>query len=290
MKHTPEEILKKRTQQSHTILLTGATGFLGSNIAYDLIKKGHKLILLARANKDLTPTQRFEKIFHWFGLKKEDLVNITIFEATLEEKNLGLETNDYHDLLQYTDEIIHSAAATSFSERHRAHIERTNLTSLLNILTLAQESHCYFFHHISTAYVAGRRTGICQEELGEAHTFYNVYEETKYLGEKLAIKECEKSGVRLNIYRPSIVYGDSKTGRSNRFNALYYPIKSALFLKEMYERDIHENNGKKAWEMGVKMEPDGYFHLPCKTHSAQKWHDQSCPNRLFYKSFLLNFP
>jgi nucleoside-diphosphate-sugar epimerase len=285
MKYTPEQILKKRAHQSHTILLTGATGFLGSNIACHLIKKGHKLILLARANKDLTPTQRFEKIFHWFGLKKEELANITIFEAALEEKNLGLETNDYHDLLQYTDEIIHSAAATSFSERHRAQVERTNLTSLLNILTLAQESHCYFFHHISTAYVAGRRTGICQEELGEAHTFYNVYEETKYLGEKLAIKECEKSGIRLNIYRPSIVYGDSKTGRSNRFNALYYPIKSALFLKEIYERDIHENNGKKALEMGVKMEPDGYFHLPLRLTEHKNGMINLVPIDYFTKAF-----
>jgi thioester reductase-like protein len=89
--------------------------------------------------------------------------------------------------------------------------------------------------------VAGKTTGVCEEALVEAEQFNNVYEEPKHQAEMRVSRLCEKEGIRVNIYRPSIVYGSSKTGRSLKFNGLYYLIKALLFLKDVYEKDIRKN-------------------------------------------------
>ncbi len=73
------------------------------------------------------------------------------------------------------------------------------------------------------------KTGICPETLTDTRSFFNVYEETKHLAEMAAADCCSREGIRLNIFRPSIVYGHSRTGKTLRFNALYYPVKYWCF-------------------------------------------------------------
>ena len=168
------------------------------------------------------------------------------------------------NLLQNVDEIIHCASNTSFSEKKRPEVEATNITGLSNVLSFAAESGCSFFHHVSTAFVAGKKDGLCCEELVDPGEFNNVYEETKARGERMAWDFCRGEGIRLNIYRPSIIYGDSRTGRSLRFNAVYFPIKTAVFLKNLYEFDLRERGGKKAVLLGIRMENDGRLFMPIR--------------------------
>ncbi|MCK5003619.1 MAG: hypothetical protein KAS21_00925, partial [Candidatus Aminicenantes bacterium] len=65
-------------------------------------------------------------------------------------------------------------------------------------------------------------------------------------------------------YRSSIVYGDSETGRSTLFNAVYYPVKMAIFLKNTYRNDILRKGGEKAKQMGVRIDEDGGIFLPIR--------------------------
>ena len=88
------------------------------------------------------------------------------------------------------DEIVHCASSTAFAERKRAEVEATNVDGLENVLDYAARIGCGFFHHVSTAYVAGSRTGACPEDWVEEGPFTNVYEETKARGEILARDVC----------------------------------------------------------------------------------------------------
>ena len=166
---------------------------------------------------------------------------------------------------------IHGASNTSFSEKEkRREVETVNIRGLQHVLDFAEKSRCYFFHHMSTAYVVGKRHGLCREEQVETATFTNVYEETKYQGEQMISQLCRDQGIRLNIYRPSIVCGDSKTGRTLRLNAVYYPIRAVLFFKNLFENDIKEKGGKKAGQMGVKMDGHGSIYLPIRIEAERK--------------------
>ena len=265
MRRTADEIQAKRQKRESTILVTGATGFLGSHLATGLLGRGHRLILLARPQQDRSAEQRMAKLMEWFGLGTElNSGRIRVIEAHLEKPRLGLDDSVYAGLLRSVDEIFHCAADTSFAERKRSRVEESNITATHNVLDLAVQGKCAFFHHISTAYVAGRRQGICTERLEETHDFNNVYEETKHASEFLVDEMCSAEGIRRHIYRPSIVYGDSQSGRSFRFNALYYPIRLAHYFRDLYLKDIRENGGKNASDMGVSLRADGKLFLPLR--------------------------
>jgi len=260
---TPE-LEKRRRGRSSTIFLTGGTGFLGSHIAVSLFEQGYQVVLLVRSKRGLAARERAEQLWDWHGVDSVLRKNIRIIEGQIEQPHLGLNQDTYADLLQNVDEIVHCASDTSFSERKRGNIEAVNVTGLENVLDLAARSKCFFFHLVSTAYVAGRVTGPCPEKLVNSSEFTNVYEETKCRGEWAAWERCEKTEIRLAIYRPSIVYGHSETGRSLLFNALYYPVRTTLFLKNLFETDIKERGGQKAAAMGVTIENDGWTFMPIR--------------------------
>jgi nucleoside-diphosphate-sugar epimerase len=261
-------ILKKRSRGCSTILVTGGTGFLGSHLAVELLRRGHCVFLLARRESRLSAQARVERLLEWFGVDRPDGSRLRVFEGHLDEAGLGLDRADYEDLASSIDEIVHCASSTSFSEKKREDVEHANVANLENVLTLAARSRCSYFHHVSTAYVAGKKTGPCAEELVETGEFTNVYEETKYLGERSVSAICAREGIRLNIYRPSIVYGSSLNGRTIRFDAVYYPVRTVLFFKNVYEKDLREHGGKKAREMGVALGADGRMHLPLRVEAT----------------------
>jgi len=258
------ELKRTRAERRGRILLTGGTGFLGSHLAAELLRSGYRIFLLARPLKQQRADERVAKILDWFGIEPEVRRNLQVVEGTIEKPGLGLDGDTLSDCLENTFEVIHCASNTGFAERKRPEVEAANIEGLGNVLEFASRSNCVFFHHLSTAYVAGRREGLCREELVDADDFTNVYEETKARGERLVSDHCRAAGIRLNIYRPSIVYGDSRTGRSLLFNALYYPVKTAVFLKDLYAADILKRGGRKAAAMGVRRESDGSLYLPIR--------------------------
>jgi len=246
------------------ILLTGGTGFLGSHLAARLLEEGNRLLLPIRPGKDLSPQQRMNRLWDWFGLSPALRKQARAIDAAIDRPGLGLDPAAQTELLESVDEIIHCASDTSFSERKREAVEAVNIGGLRNVLDLAVQGRCGFFHLVSTAYVAGKSSGLCAEEPARPVEFTNVYEETKCRAEWLAHDTCRQAGLPLSVYRPSIVYGHSKTGRSLLFNALYYPVRTAVFLRNLFEADIRERGGRKAAEMNVRLENDGWMHMPIR--------------------------
>jgi nucleoside-diphosphate-sugar epimerase len=259
---------KRRAERSVRFLLTGGTGFLGSHIAAELLGRGCRVCLLARPLNGQSAEDRVLRLLDWFGLSADSRRGLRVVEGDVTRPGLGVEPAVSRELARETDEIIHCASNTSFSERKRGEVEAVNADGLARVLAFAKESGASFFHHVSTAFVAGRTAGLCPEAPPTVREFHNAYEETKARGERLAAEACAEAGLGLAIYRPSIVYGDSRTGRSLLFNAVYYPVRTAVFLKTVYEKDVRERGGKKAAEMGVRIGPDGMAHLPLRIETA----------------------
>ncbi len=267
MKLSRKEILGLRKKKEAVFLITGATGFIGSHTAIKLLKRGYRVIMFSRPNRGATAGERIKAMFEWFELDTDEFgANLEIIEGFLDKPDLGISKKTYSYLLNTVDEIIHCAANTSFSEKKRGELETVNIGILKNLSSLinSENSRCYFFHHISTVYVAGKQKNIFEETLINTPEFNNVYEETKYRGEQFISEVFPQSGVRVNIYRSSIVYGDSENGRSTLFNAVYYPVKMALFLKNTYRNDILKKGGEKAKQMGVRLDEDGSIFLPIR--------------------------
>ena len=285
MRITIEHLADKRQSRTGRILVTGGTGFLGCHILVELLTGGYPVIALVRSSGQLSAWERVRRLLDWLNLDGAVRSRLEVIEGSIDQPNLGMNPGDYSTLLDRVSEIVHCASDTSFSERKKADVERTNIHGMKHVLDFAVNGRCFFFHYVSTAYAAGRKSGICREELVDNKVFTNVYEETKCRAEWMASERCGREGIRLSIYRPSIVYGNSKTGRTIRFNAVYHPIKTLLFLKNLYEADIRQEGGKRALEMGVKLTDDGSLYLPIRVEVAANGGLNLIPINYFAEAF-----
>ncbi|MFO7914046.1 MAG: SDR family oxidoreductase, partial [Desulfotignum sp.] len=248
--------------------MTGASGFLGIHLAQMLINKGYFIYLLVRPYKTDAPEKRMHKLFQWMDMDFPNPSRVHIIPGDVNRSDLGLTREEYRRLASRVDEIIHCASDTSFSEQKRDQVKKANVENLHHLLGFAAKSNCFCFHHISTAYVAGKKCGPCPEGPAETTRYFNVYEETKHQAEKTAAHFCRQHGIQLNIYRPSVVYGHSRTGKTLRFNALYYPVKTLLFLKNLYYEDFMHKSGKNAGKMGITFDENGKAHLPIRIETV----------------------
>jgi nucleoside-diphosphate-sugar epimerase len=100
----------------------------------------------------------------------------------------------------------------------------SNVGGTENVLEFARQCKIKEFHHVSTAYVCGLRTGKCLEsELDVGQSFGNDYERSKLRAESLVHQATWLD--QSTIYRPAIIVGDSRTGFSSTFHGFYTPLK-----------------------------------------------------------------
>jgi long-chain acyl-CoA synthetase len=210
------------------ILVTGASGFLAGELLPRLLEKYPQasIYILLRAENKNQLLEKKQSILNFVGVNQEDANRVIALAGDVEKQDLGL-GDDYDELAGQINEIYHSAANTRFDQPLEK-ARQINYFGSENVLRFAEKAQksgnftCY--HHISTAYVAGNRTGLVREdELDCGQGFYNTYEQSKYESELMLRKAMDK--LPIIIYRPSIVAGDSLTGRTPHFYVIYEPMK-----------------------------------------------------------------
>ena len=246
-----------------TVLLTGATGFLGSHLMIMLLQNGYHLQVLGRPGKEQPLRTRLRNLLNWFAASHL-ADHVTAFETNFEKADLGLSRQDYAQLCAAAPIFIHCAADTSFAERNRQRVMALNVHVLEGILQLVKKSRASCFHYFSTAYAVGDVAGAIPELPVNTDRFHNVYEESKALAESRVSRYCEDFSIPYTIIRPAIVYGDSVSGRSLKFNALYSPVKSMRLIRDIYLHDLQKNGGSKSAKYGIFIDVDGYLHLPIR--------------------------
>jgi thioester reductase-like protein len=195
------------------VLLTGATGFVGREIL-DRFLERRRVYALVRADNDDAAARRLPR--H---------ARLTAVAGDIEEPGLGLAPGTADMLAEDVTTIMHCAASVSFDlslEKSR----RINVDGTRHVLELAQRcAGLERLSYISTAYVAGEPRRLFREnQLDVGQRFRNPYERSKFEAERMVRQRGV--GLPLQILRPSIVVGDSRTGRTRSFNVLYGPLKA----------------------------------------------------------------
>lgn len=202
------------------ILVTGGTGLLGSSLLRRLLRKGHKITLLVR---DVSAIQG-DGLGRLLAQEGEDAQapcsSVEVAEGDVTTPRLGLSRTRFLALARDVDTVFHCAAVTDFGDRDV--LMRTNVAGTKHVLGFVMAGRPKRYHHISSAYVAGRRTpGRDSDSSSGPHRFNNAYEETKYIGELLVKQHTATFGLQSTIYRPSIIVGSSRTGYTKTFRGMY---------------------------------------------------------------------
>jgi thioester reductase-like protein len=193
------------------IFITGATGFLASNLLRVLLaKKENHLYILVRAkgNRSLLQCKNalINKTFPK-SMCRKTASRIDVVGGDISSDNLGLSKKDL-DKLRLIHAVYHCAAICKFSH-NLSDIRKVNVRGTENVLKLALDwqnaGYLENVNHISTAYIAGNYKGaFYEEETDVSQGFNNSYEQSKFEAE-LAVLKYRKKGLPVDIYRPSII-------------------------------------------------------------------------------------
>jgi len=226
----PSSIALKSTAPK-SLLLTGATGLLGSYLIRNLLLDGRNLAVLVRSSRKQSAAARVEAIVvHWEETLGKRLPRPVVLDGDLTQPLCGLDADARRWVASHCDELLHNAASLTFRGSDRdAEPWRTNVTGTKQVLELARETGLRHFHHVSTAYVCGLRTGLVMEdEIDVGQQFGNDYERTKVEAETLIHAATRAAGGFLDtatIYRPSIIVGDSCTGWTSTYHGLFAGLR-----------------------------------------------------------------
>jgi nucleoside-diphosphate-sugar epimerase len=205
-------------------LVTGATGFVGAAIVLELLDQtSDDVACLVRPSHDRERAQArlvavLERACTLY--ERSDLLETIAERCSAVPFDLRDSGEDARPRLPAgIAEVWHSAASLRFKQEQRSKIFDQNVDGTRRMLRLSTDAGAAAFNYVSTAYVAGKRTGLVLEEPardpGVAH---NAYEESKIRAETLV---DEWQGIRTRIMRPSIVVGHSKTFAATSNTGLY---------------------------------------------------------------------
>jgi nucleoside-diphosphate-sugar epimerase len=208
---------------SANIVVTGAGGFLGTHLLRKFIKQTDAVIYAVVRNK--------------WSAQSADLQELGAGRVHLVTGDISSPNVARISTLPRIDEFWHLAGSTDFQRRDLA--MSVNVMGTSNVLNLARRLDVRAFFHVSTAYVAGLHQGLVAEDtLLESPEFRNVYEESKYQGERIV----RESGLPFIIMRPSIIMGDSVTGEAKSDKMVYGVLKlcerALRTLQKEYGRTI----------------------------------------------------
>jgi thioester reductase-like protein len=179
-----------------TLLLTGATGVLGRAFIEELATDHRVIGLRHRAAID---DHRVEEL-----------------HGSLDNEHLGLGPEAARKLARTVNVVLHSAARTDWHSS-REELFAANVTGTEHMLGFARAAQAPFYY-VSTAFVARPQDREFHKS-GPA-----AYVDSKIAAEQ-AVRDSELPAV---IVRPSVVSGDSRTGRIASFQGMHKAIAAII--------------------------------------------------------------
>jgi thioester reductase-like protein len=212
-----------------TVLITGGTGAIGSALVPLFLNDEDTAVrLILRAASEEQLRQRLDGLFQFWELDPRDprlAGRVEALRGDVCAPRLGLSEETHRKLAAEVTHFIHAAGNVklnqSLEDARRNAVEATR-----HVLDFAQEGRrggrFQKLEFISTVGVAGRMPGLVPEQpLTAPRTFHNTYEAAKAEAEAVVLEQMGR-GLPATVHRPSMVVGDSRTGKVIHFQVFYH--------------------------------------------------------------------
>lgn len=204
-----------------TILLTGATGFVGAHILHDLLRTEIETVFcLVRAADDARARRRIVDTLAAYDLPISDAdPRIVVLKGDLEQPDLGLAPGIRDHLAASLDAIVHAGAMVNFLHDYRRH-RTANVDGTAALLRLAARGRPKRFVHLSTLSVFPLGDGPPDGGIAETATpldgtgIDGGYNQSKWVAERLASAARER-GLFVDICRLGEIMPHARTGIAN---------------------------------------------------------------------------
>lgn len=258
------------------ILVTGASGFLGRLICAGLIAQGHsKLVLPVRAQHSRgSMLAAIDQELQEMGYSQTDLSGVQVIPLPAIHAVSTLRPVMEEERVE---QIIHAAGSLDYFNSQSLKSVNIDLTS--ELITLSEKLKLDRFIFISTAFSSGFTPGrLITERLHEEPES----DPTEYTSSKRHAEAIIAAGTTpYLIVRPSVVIGDSRTGRYNgkQFGLYQFWGAADRFLSDLWREDfyivapkmklqvIHQDAFLQAFLEAYKKQPENSFiHLVSRPH------------------------
>ncbi|MET9902383.1 thioester reductase domain-containing protein [Streptomyces sp. NPDC006446] len=201
------------------ILLTGATGFLGSHLLLDLLRHSDAHVhCLVRAADEEAATARLGEALksHRLPWSSEIRRRVTVLPGDIRRPHLGLSDDVWNKLAHELDSVVGVAAAVDFLRGYQS-LRQSNVIGALTLAELAATGPPKPLHHISSIAVFNE-VGIAS--MGEDDPLAHVdrlvagYDQTKWAAE-VALRRARDHGLIVTAMRPGGIGGHTRTGAHN---------------------------------------------------------------------------
>lgn len=174
------------------VLVTGASGFIGSRVVNELKCAGLDVITVGGPSRS--------SVVDYF-------VDVSDKDSVESLSSLG-----------QIDVVIHAAAlAHQFAEVSDSEFYRVNVDGVANVAEIAARLGAKHFILFSSTLVYGRRSDISKVIDENCDCRPNgAYAQSKFDGELIARSVCEKNSIDLTIFRPTPVIGEGSKGNFGR--------------------------------------------------------------------------
>ncbi len=171
------------------ILVTGGTGFLGSELIKQLTDKGLAVRALRREKSKIPAL----------------IQNISLVEWFVADIN---ESSALEDAFEGITKVYHCAAFVSFNPKDKKQLFHVNIDGTSNIVNLCAENNCRLLHVSSVAALGNAKKGkkITEKDFWEYDSKAHAYGLSKYEGE-MEVWRGITEGLDAIIVNPSVIIG-----------------------------------------------------------------------------------
>lgn len=188
-------------KETKKVLVTGATGMLGSHLTYELVNKGYTVSAVKRKNSDINNTL---KILSFYSKDYKTLFeNINWINADL------CDYGQTEDAVADNEYIFHTAAMVSFNRSKKQKVIDTNINTTANIVNACLKNKTEKLCHVSSiAAVGASQNGklISEDDQKENFKKSSAYSISKIESE-MEVWRGISEGLNAVIVNPSVILG-----------------------------------------------------------------------------------
>jgi thioester reductase-like protein len=262
-------------KNADTVLLTGATGFLGAFLLHDLLESTSAqiicLIRFTEPSEDDVPAAiaRLRKNLINSGVWSDSIMErVEVLPGNLARKRLGLSPDAFEKLASRVQVIVHAAANVNLVYPYAA-LRGDNVGGTREILRLACLGGATVQYISTNGVLPPSASGHGWPEDAMIYVdavpekLHDGYGQTKWAAEQLVL-EAGRRGLPVRIIRPGTVSGHSATGAANAWDLL-----TAIFVESMKLGYAPDVEGWRAEMTPVDFVSKAIVHLGNQTQAKQ---------------------